>query len=236
MKGILILFGESFRLGGQHNRNIGSDESYNEQMNASKSHIKFIENLKEKHCSIDVCLTSYHTQFDEKLKSLYSNYLIKSIFYNKLIGPHNLIHNTLNDIIDIQQYHFVLIMRIDIYLKTKFIEIFNTNWDKILFPCCGFIHKNNMHPRVNDMMVYIPKKYYKYTKNIVYGHSMWYYFMKTTDLTYDDLDTMIHTFHDSNSAKDYNPLYYIVNRPKSYVFHSEGEIFNKYNLFNNFCK
>ena len=230
MKGMLILFGESYRLGGQHSRNIGADESYNEQMNASKSHIDFIENLKEKDCSIDLCITSYTTKFDENLKSVYKNYLIKSNFYDNLIGPDNLIHNTLNDIADIDQYNFLLIMRIDIYLKTKFIEIFNINWDKILFPCCGFIHKFNMHPRVNDMMAYIPKKYYKYTKNIVWGHGMWYYFMKTTDLTYDDLDTMIHTFHNSNTEHDFNPLYYIVNRHRTVAFHSQGQVFDKYNF------
>jgi len=46
--GLLILFGESFRLGGQGNRNTGSEQSYEEQINAAKSHIKFISNLKKK--------------------------------------------------------------------------------------------------------------------------------------------------------------------------------------------
>ena len=47
-KSLLILFGESFRLGGQGNRNIGSEESYEEQIKAAKSHINFISNLKRK--------------------------------------------------------------------------------------------------------------------------------------------------------------------------------------------
>ena len=54
--------------------------------------------------------------------------------------------------------------------------------------------------------------------------------MKNTDLTYDDLDTMINTYHDSDSSKDYNPLYYIVNRPENIIWHREGHIFNKHNL------
>jgi hypothetical protein len=33
--GLLILFGESFRLGGQGNRNTGSEQSYEEQINAA---------------------------------------------------------------------------------------------------------------------------------------------------------------------------------------------------------
>lgn len=48
MNSLLILFGESFRLGGHRNRNRGSEESYRQQINASLSHIKFIESLKKK--------------------------------------------------------------------------------------------------------------------------------------------------------------------------------------------
>lgn len=35
MNGCILFFGESFRLGGQGNRNTGSDESYNEQIKAA---------------------------------------------------------------------------------------------------------------------------------------------------------------------------------------------------------
>ncbi len=59
------------------------------------------------------------------------------------------------------------------------------------------------------------------------GHEMWQNLVDYAKLSYDDLDTMLTTFHDSDSAKDFNPLYYIVNRPESTVFHSKGYIFNK---------
>jgi len=48
MNSLLILFGESFRLGEHGNRNSGSEESYKQQINASLSHIKFIESLGKK--------------------------------------------------------------------------------------------------------------------------------------------------------------------------------------------
>jgi hypothetical protein len=86
------------------------------------------------------------------------------------------------------------------------------------------------------MLLFIPKKYFKYIGNMDFlpigddGHRLWAQLIKTTDLTYNDLDTMIHTFHDSDSAKDYNPLYYIVNRNQQTIFHSEGNVFDKYNL------
>ena len=38
---------------------------------------------------------------------------------------------------------------------------------------------------------------------------------------------MINTFHDSDSQKDFNPLYYIVNRPQNTVWHDNEYIFDK---------
>lgn len=77
-------------------------------------------------------------------------------------------------------------------------------------------------------MLFLPKKYYKYINYIKIGHNCWFHLMENKNLKYDDLDTVVNTFHDSDSFKDFNPLYYIVNRSESKVFHSEGHIFNKY--------
>ena len=87
------------------------------------------------------------------------------------------------------------------------------------------------HPRVNDMIIFFPKKYYGYVQHLYYnptGHVQWAYFCDYTDLTYDCLDTMINTYHDSDSAKDFNPLYYVVNRPETMTHHTKGNVFNKY--------
>jgi hypothetical protein len=109
-------------------------------------------------------------------------------------------------------------------------DIFNPNIDNILFPtiCWVRCNRDNNRPRVNDMMLFIPHKYYKYIKNVIIGHGSWAILIEKTDLTYNDMDTMINTFHDSDSCKDYNPLYKIVNRKESSIFHSEGHIFDKF--------
>ena len=61
-------------------------------------------------------------------------------------------------------------MRIDLFLKDKFSEVFNPLADKILFPSVCFepYHKCDIHPRINDMMMFIPKKYYYLIKLIKY--------------------------------------------------------------------
>ena len=127
MKGCLILFGESFRLGGQDTRNRGSDESYSGQINAAKSHMELLQQLQNQNINMDVYISSYHTKFDEDLKNIYSNNLIGFDFYENLIGVTGLIHNSINKISDIQCYEFIFFMRIDLFLKNRFIEIFNPN-------------------------------------------------------------------------------------------------------------
>jgi hypothetical protein len=119
-------------------------------------------------------------------------------------------------------------------LKPDFFDIFNPEIKMILFPSICFMpfHKHNNCPRINDMMLYVPKKYYKYLININIYHDLWHNLIKNTELTYDDMDTMIHTFHDSDSQKDFNPLYYIVNRPECQIIHTKNQIFNKSTFHN----
>ena len=132
-------------------------------------------------------------------------------------------------------------MRIDLFLKDKFFEIFNPYSDKILFPSVCFkpTHKCGLHPRVNDTMMFIPKKYFNFIKKFNIktsvkntrglSHNSWHDLIVLHKLSYDDLDMMLNTYHDSDSAKDFNPIYYIVNR---YVenTHRTKEIFDKYNF------
>jgi hypothetical protein len=231
--GLLILFGESFRLGGQGNRNTGSEQSYEEQINAAKSHIKFISNLKKKNINISVSINSYSTRYDKNLTYIYKDVLYDSIFYTNLLGVNTLINNCINRVENITSYDFILCMRIDLFLKDKFMDIFKLDDDKILFPSICFEphHKIGIHPRVNDMMMYIPKKYIIFFKqngiNLV--HETWYNLVTNYNFNYEQLDTMLNTYHDSDSAKDYNPIYYIVNRHESSI-HTTKKIFNKYNF------
>lgn len=232
MNGCIILFGESFRFGGQGNRNRGSDKSYGEQIKAANSHVSFIKDLNSKNVNIDVYISSYETKFKNDLLTVYKDILIGYDFYEDLIGQEKLIHNAMSKITNIDKYDFLLIMRVDLFLKEKFTQIFHHKWDKIMWPSICFKphHKCGIHPRVNDMMIFFPKKYYKYLQHIHFsptGHSQWADFINKTNLKYNDLHTILNTFHDSDSAKDFNPIYYIVNRKQSNIHHSKGHFFDK---------
>lgn len=191
----------------------------------------FIKDLNSKGVNIDVCIASYETKFTQDLIKIYKDILIGQDFYKSLIGQGNLIHNSIKKI-SIEKYDFLLCMRIDLSLKPKFIEIFDKNWDKIMWPSICFKphHRSGIHPRVNDTMCFFPKKYFSYLQHLYFsptGHDQWAHFINNTDLKYESLDTMLTTFHDSDSAKDFNPIYNIVNRSESKIHHNKGELFDK---------
>ena len=240
MKGLLLFIGESFRLGGQHTRNRGTMESYDEQMKACDSHIKFIEHINAKYnVNVSCYISTYETQYDNKLLEKYKTYLIGNKIYNHLIGITSLYQNSIEDvkkIENIEYFDFILYIRIDLCLKEKFFDVFNPKLNTIHFSTiCWhkdhfFFHNGDYkkQPRLNDNILFIPLKYFKYIQNIKLCHETWGILINTTDLTYADLDVMIDTFHDSDSQKDFNPLYYIVNRPETSVNNSKGHIFNKF--------
>jgi hypothetical protein len=216
---LVLLFGESFRLGGQCNRNRGNALSYQPQIEACQSHIKFIEKHKA-----SVYIASYDTPYNEDLLSIYKPYLVGSSFYPDVIGMNALLHETIQKA-NIQNYESIFCIRIDLYLK-DLIEVFKPS-SIILFPSITWVphHKIDNHPRVNDTMFFIPKKYYNFINYFSFGHECW--FMLMNHLTYEDMDTIIHSYHDSDSEKDFNPLYRIVNRPESSTHRSGSLVFNK---------
>ena len=96
--------------------------------------------------------------------SIYNKYLLGYKLYNNVIGLNNLFHNSINSIENIEKYDFILYIRIDLYLKQDFFDCFNPMINSILFPTICWKRDSivKKHPRVNDMILFIPNKYYKY--------------------------------------------------------------------------
>lgn len=232
MNGLLVLIGESFRSMSPCGRKRIRGEicSYNEQMNACLSHKEFINQMKKRYnVNIKVFLSTYSTQYDEDIKNIYEDYLIGSHFDEELKGLTTIVKNSINYIENIHEYDFIYYCRIDLFMKDYFFEIFNPFWKTITFPSIcwvGYCLEINC-PRNNDTMLFIPKKYYEYIKDVIMSHECWYHFVNNIHLTHDDLDVMINTFHDSDSEKDFNPIYYLLNRPESSSWYSKDYVFIK---------
>ena len=148
------------------------------------------------------------------------------------MGLNELYQKSLTDInstVYLTAYDFVFVCRIDLVLKPKLLDVFTPFSQKIIFPTITWKKDDTVgqHPRVNDMMLFIPKKYFNLLSDIEISHKSWYLLANTYNISYDNIDVLIKTYHDSDSSKDYNPLYFIANRKESNVFHSPGYVFQK---------
>lgn len=234
MRVLFVILGEAFRTGGQNSRETGNPKSYNAQMEACKSHIKLFEYLQTKmKTAIDVCIETYPTQYNYELYKIYKKYDKYKYEHNNKIGITGLFKHAISRI-PINSYDFVFYLRIDLCLKDKMLSLVRFDENKILFPfICFTIHdcdKIGKYPRVCDTFMIIPKKHFNIFKQIEIDHHSWKHLMEKNNLCLKQIDTMIYTYHDSDSQKDLNPLYYIANRPqcpKSY--NNEKQLFNKYN-------
>lgn len=218
MKGLLFLYGETFRKGGKFSRNIGSDESYTEQKKACESHVSLINHLNIHHgCECDVIISTYDTQYTSELVSWYPR---NTKFYryssnNVMINHHDCLKETSSEM-----YDFVFQFRPDLYFKSHFIHnIFNPKFDEIFFFSVCSASKNwhktpKENPRINDVMVYIPRRLKAFyllrpSHNIID--------VLPKHIFPEHVDFMVYEYYDSDSQKDLNPAYKIVNRPESIV-------------------
>lgn len=220
MKCALVLLGESFRLGGQGSRNIGSHESFSGQMEASGSHLEFVRRMREGFgISTEIILNTYSTQFDEKLVEKYSSgTVVKTNFNAQRIGLQGIFNQSCGLVSErLEGLDFVHFMRVDLILKRPFMDIFYPETDRVLWPsvCFANWHNHAGSPRVSDMMIYVPRKHFGLIANrdIVLGHDGWHHLKHR--IGNENQGLMLSTLHDSDSAKDWNPMYWISGRPRN---------------------
>jgi len=251
---LFVIVGGSFRFGGQGTCNIGNPESYDEQIKACKNHIDFLKHIQNKYnVKVDISISTYDTNYRDDLINIYKNYLVDTNIkeYNTpddLIGLNGLWHLSVNKDY-INNYDSIFYFRIDAFLKDKLFDIFDINYNTIMIPCLSWkINPNtgnighrypNGHPHINDMMLFVPKKYFNIISIINLGHGTWvelvggkggYIEHPTNILTYDDFNCILDTYHDTNTQTDWNPLYYMINREqcKEDDWHGKsGDKFNK---------
>jgi hypothetical protein len=235
MRGLFIILGESFRSGGQDSRVRGTPESVPAQMLACDSHIRMIEHLKKTYSAdVSVFLGTYTTPYDRELLHMYHKYLVDHKILGDVIGLNNLFRLAVQSV-TISKFDFLFYVRIDLFLKEGLFAAFRPDLQTIHFPFVCWIRWNKFgnDPRVGDTFLFLPKKYYPYLPFINIYHGTWCELVNKTNLTYHDLDTFITTYHDSDTEKDSNPLYFIVNRPEATTWWSEGHQFDKWKFFAN---
>lgn len=236
-KGLLLLYGESFREGGQGDRTRDTSNSLNTQKIASDSHVSFCKHVKNKYnIDMEIVINTYDTKYENELKEFYTDIDIPIINYisnPELIGWNNLVNNALK-IIDRSKYDFILFTRMDIALKPYFLEIFNPEWNKIMFASIEWtkslydVNKNNeKYPRINPIIIFVSYNHFDILQNMDVDHTSWNTNTTEFNKNIDNMDYMLDGYYDADSAKDKNPIYYMVSRPENEVHHDEGKIVDK---------
>ncbi len=231
MKGLFVLFGESFRnyskVGGLH-RGKDGEGSLELQKEASVSHMDLLNSLNT--YDVDIVINTYDTKYKKELLSFYKE-PIHANFMDKNSCKENRSANTEKSVdqaikitkenVDITMYDFIFICRLDLLLKPKLIENFLPIKDKIIFPNVMSIvdNKFRMHQKgnfcISDVFCIIPKKYYHILeKKRILRHGA-IHGLYELDLHIDkDIDFFTYNLYVANTIQNKNPFYKIVNRPE----------------------
>jgi hypothetical protein len=226
-KMLIVLAGEAFRHGHQGSRTRDVPDSFEPQRRASLSHMELARALKERWgMGCDIILSTYKTNHEADIVGWYGANLVASSFRSGSHWLGGLVQDALGGA-DLESYESVFVCRVDLELKKHFMEVFNPKWDRIMFPSMCWVSGAYLTagpdvwvPRISDTMVFAPKRLAnQMAKSFHLCHEAWLHY-KNDGVPEDGMGLMIDTFHDSDSAKDYNPLYRMVGRPESRRWHS----------------
>ena len=227
----LIIRGEAFRKGHQLNRNDGQAESYGEQKEACATHMALVRRIESLGYKVDIYIDSYHTQYDNELLGWYgSNVKISQFHTTKFASQRMIIKDSLDMLKDsLDTYDALLILRTDLFLKERFINEYNPDTPTVQFPFVLWtlnIRTPAGNPMLTDTIFHFPRAHYDKLRGLYEGAS-WgdtnHAFLDVIPLEYEkEYSLMTKHFHDSDSAKDFNPYYRMIGRPESTKWH-DGE-------------
>lgn len=222
-----MLVGQAFRLGGQGNQNVGTDESKKEQFEAFQSHANFLDHLENKHgCRPKLFLKTQSTKFDEDVRKFFGDDFTVAKFSNDNRDSWT---NT-KDFIELfemsgKSLPYYLMVRIDLILKPQFSDIFDQTIDAVQFTHLTWkgLYEVEGYGRVADLIFSFPRKHmkkYASYESVKLFHNL-VRDMRQMNFT-GKFHSMIESLHDSDSAKDWTPLYRIANRPECKEEKSKG--------------
>jgi hypothetical protein len=232
-KGLIVYYGGGFRDGPTQSSIQDTDKGYNNQFYASQSHIKLNKVLTEKGYDIDSLVCSYHSKYESNFKLWYDPFdmILNTIKMRgkSTDGRDSLITTCINSMqsLKMEEYDFVLFIRIDLFLKKEFFDVLDVKSQKVQFLAhnfftghCGFTEKKD--PEVVDMILYVPKNHFNILDNkFKLNHKAWTYYKTQYQLTDNDLGFMTDKRFDSNSYLDLNPYYVISGRPENQKVHTD---------------
>jgi len=224
-KGLFIMIGECFREGMSTSRLKDTEYGVKNQTESSISHHKLFKKLTNINYHIDVAIHTYETKYKDLLLTFYENiiYTNFSTFYYSDEFRQIVIWsiNNVLSVINMDEYDFIFICRLDLLLKEKLIENFNPEWTEITYPSVQHV-ENNIAPVISDVFCFIPKKYFHPYDNwkgllnsqILHHHSVLW--LIDNGLKLKDINFVTYYIYISNTFDSSNPFYAINCRQEHY--------------------
>lgn len=227
---VLICFiGESFRKGGMWSRTTGTPDTIIEQEEAIRSHQKFIETLRDvQNVEVEVSIITYSTPYNDIIRKNYEDYNVTDFQFlsscNK-IGRDALYMMCKNKLSD--RFSFALIIRIDLILKNYFNLLFNKRHNTLIYPFNSInVDGGQIFPGcpinyLSDTIIHIPGSLFsKLPNESILTH--WAHTLLVEKYKFEPelITTFSDSFHDSNSSRDWNPIYYMAGRPRCLKWHA----------------
>ena len=226
---LLVLTGESYRIGPQVSRGRGGEESKKRQRLASNSHMKLVTMLKAKNIDTDICMISYNynEEYDTELCNMYNPYLKYIKLFPSLFPSEehfiNIVTSYIHDEIELSNYSHIVFIRIDLYLKEYFLNNFKLNNDKVLFAHVDRNTNYTNYKGVCHFLCMFPKQYFNWI-GCRQPHTA------ASDLANhignNHIGLMIPTLHLISTDLEWNPLYIQVGRHNSLEFSEQHTIYN----------
>jgi hypothetical protein len=233
---LLVLWGESFRSGGQMTRTRGTGKYFEKQKWATSSHVELLDFIKKEYsCDSDILLNSFslNPEDDQSLISWYSDYCVQNeckFIYNlhekAFSTEQETRRDTYSKVVDIiDDYEYVLFVRLDLRLKQYFIDNFYFDCEKIIFAHIDLnlgvssVCKNqpNMWPTCEQIMLFAKKFFYTIKEKIIDTgpHEVRNVLIQHDKNLINHIDYFVHTLHLSSTDLQWNPLYFQVGRNKN---------------------
>ena len=246
LRGLYILFGGSFRFRGNGDGNPESfgdgPEIYYGQQNASRSHVQLYKVMEKLGYRMDLIIVTYSTQYDKDLLSFYNHSNIRIVDYRFYaerrgrasglldwpIGPGRPIAK------NIENYEFIFFSRIDVLYKDLFIRKFLISsriWYAFVAQIGGHTCTTPVDgvettgPAVGDMQLYVPRRYFPYLNLVILEHWGVCVLMNAGLKVGRDVTFFVDTYHETNTRKDWNPLYRVVNRVEYEEWRAPGIVY-----------
>ena len=221
-------------------------------MAAIHSHVKLFDYIESEYgITCDVFISTYDTPYTSDVLNAYGSRVVGCSFIPHTINAsfwtqHWLrfkASDTYTTMAD-NTYNFFMFIRIDIFIKEFFKTVFNPHSRNITFTSiCLFewdVYKNlHFHdecgsPRNADLIMFVPRDLIKtiLVDNDIMPihHDAWRKVRLMCGVSPDRIATFVDTFHDSDTAKDWNPIYRIVNRPESHTWSTPNFTFDRTKL------